>query len=118
MSNSKCSRLEGRVAVVTGGASGIGLASVRRLADEGAHIVIGDLDPVSGEAAAAEVNGTFIRTDVTSAETLRRQRGVRVLARSDGTLLALFESTMWLQRLEGDHPELVLERLVAEGLAG
>ena len=58
------------------------------------------------------------RTDVTSAETLRRQRGVRVLARSDGTLLALFESTMWLQRLEGDHPELVLERLVAEGLAG
>ena len=33
MSNSKCSRLEGRVAVVTGGASGIGLASVRRLAD-------------------------------------------------------------------------------------
>jgi hypothetical protein len=53
-----------------------------------------------------------------SAETLRRQRGVRVLARSDGTLLALFESTMWLQRLEGDHPELVLERLVAEGLAG
>ena len=68
MSNSKCSRLEGRVAVVTGGASGIGLASVRRLADEGAHIVIGDLDPVSGEAAAAEVNGTFIRTDVTSAD--------------------------------------------------
>ena len=58
------------------------------------------------------------RTDATSAETLRRQRGVRVLARSDGTLLALFESTMWLQRLEGDHPELVLERLVAEGLAG
>ena len=58
------------------------------------------------------------RTDTMSAETLRRQRGVRVLARSDGTLLALFESTMWLQRLEGDHPELVLERLVAEGLAG
>ena len=58
------------------------------------------------------------RTDAMSAETLRRQRGVRVLARSDGTLLALFESTMWLQRLEGDHPELVLERLVAEGLAG
>ena len=68
MSKSKCSRLEGRVAVVTGGASGIGLASVRRFADEGAHVVIGDLDPATGEAAAAEVNGTFIRTDVTNAD--------------------------------------------------
>ena len=57
MNESKCRRLEGRVAVITGGASGIGLASVRRLADEGARIVIGDLDPVSGEAAAAEVDG-------------------------------------------------------------
>ena len=68
MNESKCRRLEGRVAVVTGGASGIGLASVRRLADEGARIVIGDVDPTSGEAAAAEVDGIFVMTDVTSAE--------------------------------------------------
>ena len=38
-------RLSGRVAVVTGGASGIGLASVRRLASEGARVVVADLDP-------------------------------------------------------------------------
>ena len=68
MNESKCRRLEGRVAVITGGASGIGLASVRRLADEGARIVIGDLDPASGEAAAAEVDGIFVKTDVTSAD--------------------------------------------------
>jgi NAD(P)-dependent dehydrogenase (short-subunit alcohol dehydrogenase family) len=68
MNESKCRRLEGRVAVVTGGASGIGLASVRRLADEGARIVIGDVDPGSGEAAAAEVDGIFVKTDVTSAD--------------------------------------------------
>ena len=68
MSESKCRRLEARVAVITGGASGIGLATVRRLADEGAKVVIGDLDPTSGEVAAAEVGGLFIKTDVTNAD--------------------------------------------------
>ncbi|GLZ42913.1 3-oxoacyl-ACP reductase [Actinokineospora sp. NBRC 105648] len=58
-------RLDGRVAVVTGGASGIGLASVRRLAAEGARVVVADLDTAGGTAAAQEVDGLFVRTDVT-----------------------------------------------------
>ena len=45
-------------------------------------------------------------------------RGVRILQKSDGTLMALFESQYWLERLEQDNPDLVLERLVAEGSAG
>src|SRR6266508_2108764 len=76
MSDVKASRLEGRVAVVTGGASGIGLAAVRRLAAEGAKVVIGDLDPAAGKAAADEVGGLFVAVDVTdeaAVETLFRQ---------------------------------------------
>lgn len=58
-------RLQDRTAVITGGASGIGLASARRLAAEGAKIVIGDLDEPAGKAAAEEVGGTFVTVDVT-----------------------------------------------------
>ncbi|MCW2810271.1 MAG: short-chain dehydrogenase/reductase [Friedmanniella sp.] len=59
-------RVEGRVAVVTGGCSGIGLASVRRLAAEGAHLVVGDVDDVRGPGVAESVGGVYVRTDVTS----------------------------------------------------
>ena len=58
------------------------------------------------------------RTDAASAEALRGMRGVQVMSRTDGTLLALFESKYWLERLQGDQPELVLEPLVGAGLAG
>jgi NAD(P)-dependent dehydrogenase (short-subunit alcohol dehydrogenase family) len=58
-------RLAGKVAVVTGGASGIGLATARRFAAEGATVVIADFNPVSGAAAAAEVEGLFVQVDVT-----------------------------------------------------
>ena len=70
MSDSKCRRLEDRVAVITGGASGIGLATARRFSDEGAVVVIGDLDPVAGQAVADEVNGLFVPTDVTDPDAV------------------------------------------------
>jgi NAD(P)-dependent dehydrogenase (short-subunit alcohol dehydrogenase family) len=65
-------RLEGKVCVVTGGASGIGLASARRFAAEGASVVIGDLDTEAGGRAAAEVGGLFVKVDVTSPDEVAR----------------------------------------------
>ena len=64
-------RVAGRVAVVTGGCSGIGLASVRRLAAEGATVVIGDVDETHGPGVAAEIGGLFRRADVTSEDDVR-----------------------------------------------
>ena len=58
-------RLQDRVAVVTGAGSGIGLASAKRLASEGAKVVVADVDPVAGAAAAEAVGGRFEQVDVT-----------------------------------------------------
>jgi NAD(P)-dependent dehydrogenase (short-subunit alcohol dehydrogenase family) len=63
-----CRRLENRVAVVTGGASGIGWAAVRRLASEGARVVVADVDTTSGPLVAKEVEGLFVEVDVTDAQ--------------------------------------------------
>ena len=57
-------RLAGKIAVITGGASGIGLATARRMAAEGATIVIGDMDETAGSAVAKELGGLFVTVNV------------------------------------------------------
>lgn len=64
MSMDLTQRLAGRVAVVTGAAGGIGVATARRLHAEGATIVVGDIDQRAGEAVAAELGGSFVAVDV------------------------------------------------------
>jgi len=59
-------RLDGKVAVITGAGSGIGLASARRFAADGARVVCADIDEAAGRAVAEEVDGLFTRVDVTS----------------------------------------------------
>jgi NAD(P)-dependent dehydrogenase (short-subunit alcohol dehydrogenase family) len=62
-------RIEGKVAVVTGGCSGIGLATVRRFVEEGAKVVIGDINQARGDVVVAELGGaergTYVQVDVT-----------------------------------------------------
>ncbi len=57
--------IEGVAALVAGGASGLGAATARRLAEKGARVLVADVQEEPGEAIAGEVNGGFVRTDVT-----------------------------------------------------
>jgi len=103
-----------------------GVVQVLRHADGGDQTpVLAAVGPMQFEVAAhrlanefgapAELSPTAYhvarRTDTRSAEVLRVMRGVDVLSRSDGTLLALFESRYWLDRLLAEQPDLVLESL-------
>jgi 2-hydroxycyclohexanecarboxyl-CoA dehydrogenase len=64
-------RLEGRSALVTGGAKGIGEAIVRRLSAEGARVTIGDVDTEGAEKVAAEVGAEAVLLDVTDPDSAR-----------------------------------------------
>ncbi|ABL82089.1 MULTISPECIES: 3-oxoacyl-ACP reductase [unclassified Nocardioides] len=65
-------RIQGRVAVITGGCSGIGLATVQRFVQEGAKVVIGDIDDARGHQLVEQLGGadvaTYVHVDVTSKE--------------------------------------------------
>ena len=57
-------RVKDKVALVTGGAGGIGASSARLLAGEGAKVIVADLDEAGGRKVAGEIGGTFVRLDV------------------------------------------------------
>jgi NAD(P)-dependent dehydrogenase (short-subunit alcohol dehydrogenase family) len=65
-------RIQGKVAVVTGGCSGIGLATVQRFVEEGAKVVVGDIDEERGHALVGQLGGTdlatYVQVDVTDQE--------------------------------------------------
>jgi NAD(P)-dependent dehydrogenase (short-subunit alcohol dehydrogenase family) len=63
-------KIEGYAAVVTGGASGLGLATVQALADAGAKVAIFDRNEIDGEKVAKSVGGIFCRVDVTDSASI------------------------------------------------
>jgi 2-hydroxycyclohexanecarboxyl-CoA dehydrogenase len=65
-------RLEGRIALVTGGASGIGAATARRLAAEGARVAVADLDETGARDVAGEIDGLGVLMDVSDAASARQ----------------------------------------------
>jgi NAD(P)-dependent dehydrogenase (short-subunit alcohol dehydrogenase family) len=80
MPEALCRRLEGRIAVVTGGAGGIGLATVRRLASEGAQVVVADVDADTGKTSADEVDGLFVQADVSNPADVEQLYGTAARA--------------------------------------
>lgn len=107
-----------------------GVVQVLRQADLGDQApILAAVGPLQFEVAAHRLENEFGApvelnpcawntarvTDQASADVLRSMSGVCVVHRSDGELLALFESVYWLARLEADQPELTLTRLVGEG---
>ena len=71
-------RIADRVAIVTGGGSGIGKATVEVFAQEGAKVIIGDLPESAGEEVARSISGTFVATDVSDPKQVERLVGTAV----------------------------------------
>jgi NAD(P)-dependent dehydrogenase (short-subunit alcohol dehydrogenase family) len=98
--------LAGKVAIVTGGASGIGRAAARLMAAQGARVVVADIDARGGESTAASIyrdggEAIFVACDVTRAEDVERL--VQAAVQTYGRLDCAFNNA----GLEGDHASTV-----------
>jgi NAD(P)-dependent dehydrogenase (short-subunit alcohol dehydrogenase family) len=93
-------RVAGKVAIVTGAASGIGESTAKRLAAEGASVCVADIDVDNGKRVTAEIleagdTAWFLRTDVTSTPSLRRM--IERTEAKFGRLDILHNNAIWFQ---------------------
>ena len=110
-------------ALVVGGASGLGAATVRALHERGAHVVVADLDAARGEALVAELGerASFVPADVTDAEQL--QAAVDAAAHASGGLrisvcCAGIVHAERIARSRGPHRQETFERVLAVNVVG
>jgi 3-oxoacyl-[acyl-carrier protein] reductase len=61
-------RLKNKIAIITGAASGFGAGIARRFSEEGADVIVADIDSAAGERIAREVEGKFVHADVTKGD--------------------------------------------------
>ena len=112
--------IQGTSALVAGGASGLGEATARALAERGAHVVVADLNAEKGEALAQELGGTFAKTDVTDEEAVT----AAVAKATEAGELRISVSCAgigWAQRVtgkQGPHPLDLFSNVVRVNLIG
>ncbi len=117
-----CFDLKDRVCIVTGGASGIGQACAERLAREGAHLVLADIDDVNGHALAKALGAAYVNCDVGDkaqvdalvAHTMARHGRIDVLVNNAG----IFKSADFLEVTEADFDEVLRVNLKGAFLVG
>ncbi|MCB2013178.1 MAG: SDR family NAD(P)-dependent oxidoreductase, partial [Geminicoccaceae bacterium] len=100
-------RLEGKTAIVTGGARGIGGAICRRYAEEGAFVVVADILADEGAALAAEIGGMAVALDVTDRTSIDAMVEGVVAARGGIDILvngaAIFDMGPFLEITEDSY---------------
>jgi NAD(P)-dependent dehydrogenase (short-subunit alcohol dehydrogenase family) len=114
-------RIEGSSAIVVGGASGLGEATVRRLHEQGAVVTIADLNAEKGAALASELGVMFVACDVREEEQV--QAAVEQAAQVEGGLriAACCAGIGWAQKVagsKGPHPLLPFETVIQINLIG
>ncbi len=113
--------IEGKGALVAGGASGLGEATARALAREGAEVVIADLNAEKGEALAAEIGASFVAADVTDEDAVGAAVA-RAAEGGDGLRISVCCAGIgWAQRVtgkQGPHDLEIFSNVIKVNLIG
>jgi NAD(P)-dependent dehydrogenase (short-subunit alcohol dehydrogenase family) len=113
--------IEGKGALVAGGASGLGEATARALAREGAEVVIADLNAEKGEALAADIGASFVAADVTDEDAVGAAVDRAAEAGDDLRISVCCAGIGWAQRVtgkQGPHDLEIFSNVIKVNLIG